>query len=84
MKCNHIDCNNRAGWQAGFKLFAATSDVPAIVELGLYVCTEHKEKMKVSDLVTDEGWDRLCESFSGAGKTLPVRSRTALHWKGIS
>lgn len=84
MKCNRTSCAKDASWQAGFDVYDSFGDVPAKVELGLYLCGEHKHEAKIEDLVTNEGWDQIVEAFAGAGRAIPDRKRTKLAWKAIS
>jgi hypothetical protein len=82
--CDEVGCLKTARYIPILLLFAPLGDEPAEAQMEMGFCTEHKADVKVEDLVTDEGWTKLCEMFKLNGILPPARERTEVKWLEVS
>jgi hypothetical protein len=75
-------CKVHASWMVGVvfidknKIEETTIWVPT-----MYVCNRHRMKLRVEDVVTEQGWQRMNYSLREQGHLPPKRSLTKLAFK---
>jgi hypothetical protein len=84
-KCSKVDCHRIPGWSPVLILRppAVLGNGAAQAELPLKFCHTCRLTTGWQDLVTDEGWAQICQSFHDAGRPPPERSRTGLQWRKL-
>lgn len=85
MKCNKAGCPNDTKYQIVILVYAPKDygSQPAAGLMGLFVCEEHKETTKIEDVIDDNGWKQIEQSFIQAGKHPPERKLTKLQFREI-
>ena len=81
MNCDKTGCVNQAFWHPVFLIsFKGNILQPVRALVPLHVCDEHREQMKVEDILTDGGWNNICAEIYKftRGKARPKRSLTEL------
>lgn len=73
--CSMKGCDKAATHFAGLMLYAKHGD-GITSHLDLPVCPDHAHSLKVSDVISDSGWEKIVKSLRGLGKADPVRSKT--------
>lgn len=82
-KCCRTACGEPAIWQPVLKLFAPASrgqTEPARAEIGLMLCERHHVECGIDDLISDDGWEMISDSFTKRGFAVPDRSRAVLEF----
>jgi hypothetical protein len=83
-KCARIDCALEGNWRPVFIIPPprGTHPNPPLVAiragLGLVVCGYHAATTKLSDYLSDEGWERITETCRSLGRALPRREDVTL------
>ncbi len=82
--CDRKDCPREGIWMPVLELTVkGYNGPPALAVVNLRVCEQCRRKMKVMDLMTDEGWQMLCAPFEAQGKTMPTRKLTKIRWQQV-
>jgi hypothetical protein len=81
--CARADCPNLAVYLPILELRAALEGPAAQMSVGLGMCPSHKDTLTVDDFVSEEGWQRLTDTFASLGKQPPERVFTTLRWDAI-
>ena len=78
MNCEQSHCVNLAAWRPVLLLYppADYKVEPIRMLLQLYICNEHKEKLKVDDFVDDASWQKICNILKSYGIHEPERKLT--------
>jgi hypothetical protein len=80
--CTRSGCANEARWFPVLLLYADRRQypmgVPARAVLGLPTCDACKAGLRVSDVLSDDGWAQIVSGFRGAQKVVPHRADTEL------
>ena len=80
--CDRNGCYRPAELRCGIEVYPPEefpgSDEPAIGVTGLAVCQLHASDVKLSDVLTDEGWKLICDQFHKIGMVEPDKGRTKL------
>jgi hypothetical protein len=79
-------CGNIAAWYPVVRVFAKGYKLapPAQMIMSLATCEACTKLVDVQDLVTDEGWKKIVDVLSAAGKAEPDRTRTQITWWPIT
>lgn len=73
--CTLMGCENAALWRIGMRIYPQGGGTPAQGWTGLYCCTPCKPKVTFESLMSDEGWQRVCDRFIEQGLVPPDRRR---------
>lgn len=87
MICNKLLCTKTARWRIGFKVWALgyskERSLPLTGELELYVCDEHKDKMKIEDILSAGGKERIQNELIKHNKALADFTTAELHFTPV-
>lgn len=86
MTCDRLGCACPAAWSVALDLWPAPpyDGPPAVMRFNLRVCETHRASLRLSDVVTDEGWRFIVEAFTRLGRARPVRDRTQLRFEPLA
>ncbi len=79
-------CRREAKWNPVLLVYAPAklgNHTPAQITIGVAVCSGCKDATVLEDVMTDEGWSRICKKFKSEGKVEPDLSRTQLSWAAL-
>ena len=77
IQCSRVGCKENAEFQV-YVLLRAPGDYgypPMRMKIGnMCVCEKHKIDVKLDSVVSEEGWERVCDFFRASGTVEPEKS----------
>lgn len=73
-------CVRRGVWRPVLLLRPWPEASAARVEIGMSLCATCQRTMTVDDLLSDDGWSQIVQTFVGFHKTPPCRELVELTW----
>lgn len=84
MNCEAKGCTKTATLGVCFSFTHHTIPETRAVSIPfLHVCQDHKETVKLEEILTEDGWQKVCTGFLRIGKRAPTRTLTELVWEEI-
>lgn len=81
--CQRAGCSAPARFAPSLSFWAIgepkTADRGAQMLLGLAVCREHALELELDDVICEEGWRQIVETFEAHGLASPDRASLELH-----
>lgn len=86
-KCDALLCRAAAKWSPVLVLrapveYEPSPEVPA--SMSLAVCDKHREGVTLSDLIADDGFERIQHGMDRMGRVRFDPERTTLRWQTIA
>lgn len=85
--CDRTGCHNKGEWYPVLLLYAPKilypNAPPAPAKIFMSICSDCKEVIKVDDLISGPGWERIVAQFRKLKRVEPNRLHTKLTWERI-
>lgn len=88
MICSRTGCKGEALWKPVVKMWAKgypkDSDNAIVIPYPLVACENCREKLKISDVLGDVGYEQIRSAMSDRGLAAPDKNSAELEWTMIS
>lgn len=79
------NCPGRAVWRPIFAMRASAKSPEVFARLtSLALCEQHKDMVKLADLLSSSSWDKIARHMREAGKPAPKRNLTTLRFELVN
>ena len=80
--CYLTNCPDHGSWKPVLALRTRKEAEPVHMSFAhLTACEDHKQVATVDSFLSPEGFDKLSRILREAGKPVPLRKLTTLHWE---
>lgn len=79
--CSKTNCKAKAAYVPVLLLrvhVVYKNDTPLQVYFKLPICIECSKTLKVSDVLSNDGWEKIKTGIAGTGRVIPDRNRTTI------